>query len=182
MYHIITALVEHIEPFDALEREHITLTLNWIGSGAPLWRIQKPALPPMHLVSYFVLIDLAANHLLLVDHKLAGLWLPGGGHVEGGEHPTDTVRREVREELGIEAHFLVERPLFITVTQTIGQTAGHTDVSLWYVLHGELGQNYAFDHNEFHQIAWFPIAHLPLDRADPHLGRFAAKLEQVLDA
>jgi 8-oxo-dGTP pyrophosphatase MutT (NUDIX family) len=38
-----------------------------------------------------------------------------------GENPVDTVRREVREELGIEAKFptwIGERPLLLTVTQT----------------------------------------------------------------
>ncbi|MEE3919135.1 NUDIX domain-containing protein [Micromonospora sp. BRA006-A] len=31
------------------------------------------------------------------------MWLPSGGHVEPGEHPADTVRRELREELGVAA-------------------------------------------------------------------------------
>ena len=44
----------------------------------------KPDVPPKHLVSYFALVDERRGKLLLVDHKLAGLWLPSGGHVEPG--------------------------------------------------------------------------------------------------
>ena len=45
-----------------------------------------------------------------------------------------TVKREAIEELGIEANFFLRDPLFLTITQTVGPTAGHTDVSLWYLL------------------------------------------------
>lgn len=180
MHETLTTLLQQIEPLDTLESEHLTDTLEWIASGVPLWRMAKPASPPKHLVSYFVLLDSNQEQMLLVDHKLAGLWLPSGGHVEPGEHPTDTVIREVREELTIEAAFLFDAPLFLTVTQTVGQTAGHTDVSLWYILHGNAGQQYEYDKAEFRNVAWFPLSALPLHRADPHLQRFARKLKHAL--
>jgi 8-oxo-dGTP diphosphatase len=121
----VETLVQMIQPYDALEQEQISATLTWIASGAPLCRIAKPDVPPQHLVAYFVLVDLAQEKLLLVDHKNAGLWLPGGGHVEPGEHPQATVRRELSEELAISADFLWVDPLFLTVTRTMGATAGH---------------------------------------------------------
>lgn len=176
----IADLVRSIQPHDALEQTHVTATLAWIESGAPLYRIAQPATPPQHLVSYFVLVDPLTQHLLLVDHKKAGLWLPSGGHVEPNEHPDATVRREAREELHLDAHFLFPRPIFLTVTQTVGTTAGHSDVSLWYVLRGEKQHLPHYDCDEFHQIAWFPIDGLPFDRTDPHLGRFCAKLHHYL--
>jgi 8-oxo-dGTP diphosphatase len=177
---IIGELVPAIQPSDPLERAHVAATLAWINSGAPIYRVAKPALPPQHLVAYFALLDPVTNQLLLVDHKKAGLWLPGGGHVEPGEHPDATVQRELREELHIPARFLLPRPLFLTVTQTVGVTAGHTDVSLWYVLRGDSRQPLQYDHTEFLQIAWFPLDRLPLQRSDPHLERFAAKLCDTL--
>ena len=42
---------------------------------------------------------------LLHKHRKLGLWLPPGGHVEPGETPDEAVRREVREETGLEAEF-----------------------------------------------------------------------------
>jgi 8-oxo-dGTP diphosphatase len=176
MRNIIQDLVCSLIPFDPIEAEHIEFVKNWISSGAPLFRTQKPAVPDTHLVSYFVLIDQAAKKLLLVDHKKAGLWLPAGGHVEPNEHPEETVKREIMEELGVEGDFLMKEPLFLTVTETVGQTAGHTDVSLWYILKGKESHPYQFDHTEFKDIKWFSLQEAPYHRSDPHLQRFIFKL------
>lgn len=176
----VTALVTGIEPLDQLEGEHIAATLAWIDSGAPLFRTQKPATPPQHLVAYFVVVDMARRHLLLTDHKDAGLWLPSGGHVEPEEYPGDTVVREAQEELGIVADFVWPEPIFLTVTQTQGVSAGHTDVSLWYVLHGDVHANVTYDPQEFRGVAWFGRDNLPQERVEPHLARFADKLYKRL--
>lgn len=117
--------VVSIQSFDEQEEIHRADALAWIDSGAPLFRTAKPATPPRHLVSYFVVID--GREILLVDHRSAELWLPPGGHVEPGEHPRNTVLRELREELGFDAAHTIAEPLMITCTTTVGLTAGHTD-------------------------------------------------------
>ncbi|MEM7002960.1 MAG: NUDIX hydrolase [Pseudomonadota bacterium] len=166
--------IELIEPMDALEAVTRDEVLAWIDSGAELCRIEKPATPPQHLIAYFALVD--GDHLLLVDHINAELWLPTGGHVEPGEHPRQTVLREVQEELGIDGVFLHEQPLFLTITDTVGKTAGHTDVSLWYVLQGQRSATFDFDTSEFHGVRWFHRQQVPLQRSDPHMARFLEKL------
>jgi 8-oxo-dGTP diphosphatase len=130
------------------------------------------------LVSYFAVVD--AHQILLVDHKNAQLWLPAGGHVEVGEHPRTTVSRELKEELGITTHRIIDVPLMVTCTMTVGLTPGHMDVSLWYVVHANRAQPIKFDENEFHGVRWFDFAEAPLHRSDPHLGRFIKKLEGQL--
>jgi 8-oxo-dGTP pyrophosphatase MutT (NUDIX family) len=163
-----------IEPLDATEREHLTDALAWVDSGAQLFRVDKPATPPKHLVAYFAVVD--ADHILLVDHKNAQLWLPAGGHVEPGEHPRTTVQRELLEELGFTASHDIGAPLMITCTMTVGLTAGHTDVSLWYVVRANRTQNIKFDAGEFNAVRWFSFSDVPLHRSEPHLGRFIRKL------
>ena len=166
--------VLEIDPLDELESVTQTDILAWIDSGVELCRLAKPATPAKHLVSYFMLVD--RDHLLLVDHINAGLWLPTGGHVEPGEHPRETAMRELREELGLEGEFLQNEPLLLTSTVTVGKTAGHTDVSLWYVFRGDRSAELIFDDSEFRSVRWFHRQDLPLDRTDPELHRFVEKL------
>jgi 8-oxo-dGTP diphosphatase len=178
----IGEIVAAIEPIDQLEREHRDSTLEWIRSGAPIFRTRKPDVPPRHLVSYFALVDEHRGKLLLVDHKLAGLWLPSGGHVEPGEDPHATVVRELSEELNLAADFIHADPLFITATQTVGKDGGHTDVSLWYLLRGDSSRPIEFDQGEFHSVRWFSFDRIPFERSDPHMRRFVAKLRALLAA
>lgn len=166
--------VDLIEPLDSLEQETKVDVLAWIDSGAELCRLEKPATPPKHLISYFAVVD--DEHVLLVDHINAELWLPTGGHVDPGEHPRDTALREAEEELSLKGEFLREGPVFVTINETVGKTAGHTDVSLWYVLRGDRSLNLNFDHSEFHDAKWFHKNDVPLDRADRHMPRFLRKL------
>ena len=87
----IRAEIQLIDPLDRLEEETIREVLEWIDSGADLCRIEKPATPNKHLVSYFAVID--GDSVLLVDHINAQKWLPTGGHVETNEHPRETANK-----------------------------------------------------------------------------------------
>ncbi len=170
----IRAEIESIVPLDSVEAAHRRDALAWVDSGAELIRQAKPATPPKHLVSYFAVVD--GSGILLVDHKNARLWLPAGGHVEPGEHPRQTVARELQEELGFAASHAIRSPLMVTCTETVGLTAGHTDVSLWYVVQARREQAIVFDASEFVGVQWFAFADVPFARSDPHLRRFIAKL------
>lgn len=167
-----------IVPFDATEREVISDALVWLDSGAEIFRLETPATPPKHLVSYFLLVD--DDHVLLVDHIKAGLWLPSGGHVEPGEHPKATVEREIVEELGIPARFASPDPQFITATTTVGSASRHVDVSLWYVVLGDRRKPLDYDRSEFNQVRWFHRHNVPQDGCEPELGRFLAKLGSMV--
>ncbi len=177
---VVEQAVAGISELNDLEKKHIEDSLAWIRSGAPIFRVAKPDIPKKHLVSYFVLLDRQAKKILLVDHKKALLWLPAGGHVEFNENPKETVRRECFEELGVAAEFVVDNPIFLTSTLTVGLTAGHTDVSLWYVLKGSQNQSYQYDPSEFNSIRWFGFDEIPYEKSDPHMSRFVKKLSAML--
>lgn len=172
--------LHQIRPGDQLELDHLARAQAWVASGAPLCRVRPPATPPMHLVGYFPVVD--QGHVLLGAHITSGLWLPPGGHVDAGEHPRDTVRRECLEELRMPARFLQDAPLFLTIAETIGAQP-HDDVSLWYGLHGDFTRLPDYDPREYRDMRWFPFADAPLDESDPNLERFLLKLaEQSLAA
>lgn len=172
----IHQIISKIRSLDSLEEQHIRFVLDWIESGSEIFRIEKPATPDTHLVSYFVMTSSEMDRILLVDHKKAELWLPPGGHVDPGEDPKEAVIREAKEELGIDAEFLFDEPLLLTVTKTVGNVAKHTDVSLWYLLEGDPNQVLDYDPNEFHQIRWFRIDEIPFEKSDPYMKRFIKKM------
>lgn len=179
----VAALVDGIPPVDELGTRHKSEALSWLAGTSDICRRVKPRTPSPHLVSYFLVVDRAAGRVLLCDHRLSGLWLPTGGHVEPGEHPADTVRREVVEELGIEAEFdpvFGPRPFFLTVTETVGEPQlRHTDVSLWFALVGARDQVFSPDAREFVGVRWWSQAELcaaDSSRLEPHLLRALAVL------
>lgn len=168
-------IIQSITSFDAEERDALAATLDWINSGAPLYRKAQADDPLTHLVCYFSVLDPLTQKLLLVDHKKAECWLCPGGHVEIDEHPEDTVRRETFEELGITANFLQKAPFFLTITLTKGAQSPHTDVSLWYLLQLDSTQELNFDKQEFQQIHWFSPGEIPTN-THPDMFRFLQKL------
>ncbi len=176
----IRSLVVHLVPTDELEAEHRRDALAWLDSTDDIFRRVVPRTPSRHLVSYFLLIDHEEGRVLLVDHVKAGLWLPSGGHVEPGEHPVATVRREVQEELGIRAVFSPvtgELPVFVTVTETASAVNRHTDVSLCFVLSCSANQPLIPDPGEFREVRWWDRADIrqavtaPLDESATDLPR-----------
>ncbi|WP_207948362.1 NUDIX hydrolase [Metallococcus carri] len=159
---------------------HHSAALDWLASTDDIWRREKPRTPDPHLVAYVVPVDRMTGRVLLADHRLSGLRLPPGGHVEPGEHPVDTVRRETVEELGVEARLDGDRPFFLTMTETVGDASTrHTDVSLWFSI--ALGENDPVtpDPREFDGVRWWSRAQLeaePADRFDPWMREAVGRL------
>lgn len=178
---VVAEIVSGIDPFDALEQDHLDETLAWLASTDDVYRRVKPATPPRHLVAYVVLVDPDARAVLLGHHRLAGLWLPTGGHVDPGEHPLEAARREATEEIGIRPDFTVTgpAPFFLTITTTNG-TDSHEDVSLWYLIRGARTHPYTLDPREFSAEHWWDIDKFALPDSDPHFPRFLAKLDNAL--
>ena len=180
---VVAEIVRGITPYDSLERRHIDETLAWLSSTNDIFRRVKPATPSPHLVAYVVLIDPEGGAVYLGRHRKAGLWLPTGGHVDPGEHPTAAARREATEELGITPEFSVTGvdPLMLTVTTTLGDDP-HVDISLWYTIRGNRAREYTLDADEFDGGRWWDIDHHAIPESDPHFGRFLAKLDTALHA
>ena len=180
----VAELVSSIVPFDAVESRQRAEVLRWLGATGDVFRREKPATPPRHLVSYVVPVDPASGAVLLCAHRNAGLWLPPGGHVEPGEHPADTARRELAEELGVSAG-VAARPGFLTVTTTVGVDAGHEDVSLWFEAAVSRATVLRPDAGEFVAVRWWSPEEVTAageGEFDPHFGRFLVKRRTSTDA
>lgn len=183
---LIHDLVAAVSPLDKKEVSDQSDILGWVASGAPLFRVERPAVPPKHLAVYFALLDDASRSIMLVDHAKARSWLLPGGHVDEGEDPRWTVEREAFEELGITPKFHEriggDKPFFVTVTRTRGP-GSHTDVTLWFVLRGDRQAEIQMDMREFSEVRWFGLdqqAGWPVSHFDPQMHRFAVKLTGAL--
>lgn len=174
-------LVAGIEPADLLERAHRADVLAWLGTTDDVYRRVPPATPPQHLAAYALLHDPRTEAVLLLDHRLSGLWLPAGGHVEVDEDPGETAAREASEELGLhDPRSGPGRPLLVTVTPTSGPPGSrHVDVTLWYGFVVDSTWRPTLDRREASDARWWSpseIAGTDPARFDPHLGRCLAKL------
>ena len=181
----LSRLVGGLVPLDPVERGHRDDVLAWLSVTDDVYRRVPPRTPSTHLVSYVLLHDVEAEAVLLVDHRRAGLWLPAGGHVEPGEDPLRTARREAYEELGFElgpddADVASGMPFFLTVTRTVGPPeTQHDDVSLWYAFACSHRWSPQPDPRELAGARWWTraeVAQAAPQRFDPHLGRALAKL------
>jgi len=180
----IHRLIGNLRPFDALEVQHRSETLAWLENTDDVFRRVKPSTPPRHLVSYIVPFDPRHGSYLLVDHIDAGLWLPPGGHIDPDEHPAETARREMREELGVDAVFAEidgrgePKPTLLTVTPTVGASQGHDDVSLWFRVKLSRSTPLVIDRVEFREARWWSepdIRAADSSSFDPHFTRFLTK-------
>jgi len=82
-----------------------------------------------------------------------GKWDCVGGFLEEGEHPLDGVRREVREETGLE--FEPERFLGIWM----GRYDGRATLNLFWA--GSLSPGTPRAHDDISELRWFERAELP---------------------
>lgn len=188
----IKGIIMKISPHDWIEQDHINNAIKWIDSGVEIFRIKKDAIPPKHLVSYCVVIDRTEKKILLFDHKKALLLLPSGGHVDLNEMPAATAQRELKEELDLSLEFYspynnTAVPFFISISDTVGISEKHTDVSFWYVFDGDAKiqiddkhAEFQREFNDYHWISYDTILSMPLNKFSPDMHRFVEKLKKII--
>ena len=84
-----------------------------------------------------------------------GMWGSAGGHVEFGESPIAAVKREAREELGIE----IGNIKFIVCLNMIKD--GHHFVDISFTADLISGEPAAQEPDRIEEIGWFPLDNLP---------------------
>ena len=128
-------------------RKHIGHSLLWLsGASAVVFRNQG-----------------SEEELLLVKRRDTGEWALPSGIVEPGENPSETVRREVLEETGVQIE--LERMVWLIVQDVITYDNGD---ECQFLDHGFLarwksGEARVAD-DESTQVGWFSPAKLPEPR------------------
>lgn len=106
------------------------------------------------------------NQILLVKRNrepFKGKWMLPAGFVEFGEHPSETLKREIEEEVGLE---LVDYEINeILQSSDDPRAPGHLIIFYNVRIKGETKN---LDKNENEAVSWFDIKNLPEIGFEPH--------------
>lgn len=111
-----------------------------------------------HFATFFLPVDRKTKSIFLVHHKKANDWIPPGGHIDKGELPSDTVIREMKEEL--DCIITKEQVCFydITITEIRNKRSfpcrRHWD--LWYLVWVSKS-DFRIEKKEFYTAGWFGV-------------------------
>jgi len=105
------------------------------------------------------------NKVLLIHHKKLDKWLPPGGHIEENETPDEAVKRELREELGLEVKILnmsdipaegnVVEQLAIPFYVNVHNVGDHNHCCFFYLCVPENPEKMSVNKSELKDFAWF---------------------------
>lgn len=86
-----------------------------------------------------------------------GSWSVPGGHLEFGETPEDTAKRETLEETGL----LIKNVRFGAVTNDYFEQEGKHYITLWMLSDYDSGEATIMEPDKFVAQDWFDFDHLP---------------------
>ena len=162
----LAAEIAGLEPVDAREAASIGRML------AELERLARPFdrdADPVHFTASALVVG--PGGIVLHRHKLLGLWLQPGGHIDAGEEPAQAAVREAAEETGLRLRLRDGRLFHVDVHPA---AHGHTHLDLRYVV--EAGDDApAPPPGESQEVRWFPWLEA-LAVADPGLVGALRKL------
>ncbi|MBM3148419.1 MAG: NUDIX domain-containing protein [Chloroflexi bacterium] len=95
------------------------------------WHVGGEAIPARIVVAVGVVIEDDLGRVLLVKHKperggfWQGKWICPGGELEVGEEIGEGIRREIREETGLEVDLVKALPAFDRIVKRDGKVKLH---------------------------------------------------------
>jgi len=93
--------------------------------------------------------------LLLLDRAFAPLgWAPPAGHIEKGETPDEAIRREIKEEVGLEA---TECELLANGKKLKDVCVAQTELHDWWVFKCKCRNKIKLDKKESLRFKWIPV-------------------------
>jgi 8-oxo-dGTP pyrophosphatase MutT (NUDIX family) len=98
--------------------------------------------------------------IVLHRHRILGVWIQPGGHVDASETPWDAAVREAQEETGIVGRLLGGDPPQLAHVDVHPGPHGHTHLDLRYLIDGGAADP-APPPGESPEVGWFGWAEAP---------------------
>jgi 8-oxo-dGTP pyrophosphatase MutT (NUDIX family) len=135
-----------------------------------------------HICSFFIPVHLPSQSLYLVHHKKASDWIPPGGHIDRGELPFDTIKREFNEELSFR---LSNEPInFFNISiKHIENNPRNTcklHYDLWFTVAMKDKHNFTYLEKEFHDAKWIDINKALGKSVFPHINDMYQKMKDFV--
>ena len=158
------------QPVDERERNGIAEIL------ATVPRLERPFdmnADPTHITGSAFIVG--RRGIVLLRHRLLGIWVQPGGHVDPGEAPWEAAQREAIEETGLAVRELGPEPELAHVDVHAGGR-GHTHLDLRY-LFTAVDDDPRPPAQESQDVAWFGWQEAP-GVAEPTMGAVLAALAE----
>lgn len=135
-----------------------------------------------HICSFFVPVNKRSKSIYLTHHIKADDWIPPGGHIKFGEHPSDTVIREFEEELNhkIEKKQISVFELSIKDVSDNPRSPCKIHYDFWYLI--DVPKiNFKFLRKEFYDAYWHPLNEQTYNKIKTsHYKKIIEKLGKII--
>lgn len=168
---LLATLAAH-EPADAREEESLRRTLALVRDLPDPF---SGSAQPIHVTASAIVTD-GAGRVLLHRHRVSGIWLQPGGHIEGRERPEEAVVREALEETGIPARHPESGPVLLHVdVHPAPKPTCDLHLDLRYLLHAPADAHPAPPEGESQDVEWFEVDEAALI-SDPSVAAALGRL------
>ncbi|MDE3064686.1 MAG: NUDIX domain-containing protein [Acidobacteriota bacterium] len=169
----LAAALAALDPVDERESASVAATLDrltWPGDP-----FDESANEHHLTASAFVV---SSRGVILLRHRILGIWVQPGGHVDAGEDPLSAARRETLEETGLATTPL--DPAGPYQVDVHPGPRGHTHYDLRYLL-AAAPEDPRPGPGESPEVAWFDFA-AALGRCEPTLVAVLGRLAREMGA
>lgn len=148
----LLSVLNKLQTMPDVDQAMVQIGLQQLEKTAGYTRDENPS---EHFCVFFVPIVPSKRLVYIGHHIKANGWMPPGGHMDPGESPSKTLRREFEEELQHKLTFEVTELFNFTVVDVSDagrECKKHLD--FWYLVHLATPEDFIFDPGEFHDAGW----------------------------